>query len=248
MASRVAGSGHFHALLIATVAAAFAIYPGLAQTRSINFDDGSDLQVIGDFYVSLGVVFPGIVWYEDTRIGSTPPFMIAGEGETPPYPVYLTPTYDNPLVVLFTTPLIAASIMGLDVGDAGCRIDAIDAGGSVIAYDEAWGEGDGDGQYFTLSVSSGAGICSIHMYQPTPVSYDGLFWDNMTFTLARGDLNCDGAVDFGDINPFVLYLSNFAAWQATYTGCPPSNGDINEDGEYPSFGDINPFVALLAGG
>jgi T5SS/PEP-CTERM-associated repeat protein len=63
-----------------------------------------------------------------------------------------------------------------------------------------------------------------------------------------GDLNCDGEIDFGDINPFVLYLSNFTAWQTTYTGCPPENGDINGDGFYPSFGDINPFVALLTGG
>jgi hypothetical protein len=62
-----------------------------------------------------------------------------------------------------------------------------------------------------------------------------------------GDLNCDGVVDFRDINPFVLYLSDFAAWQAAYTGCPPENGDINGDGTYPSFADINPFVALLAG-
>jgi hypothetical protein len=60
-----------------------------------------------------------------------------------------------------------------------------------------------------------------------------------------GDLNCDGSVDFGDINPFVLYLSNFAAWQAAYSNCPAANGDINGDGLYPDFGDINPFVALL---
>jgi hypothetical protein len=63
-----------------------------------------------------------------------------------------------------------------------------------------------------------------------------------------GDLNCDGSVNFGDINPFVLYLSNFSTWQTTYPGCPPQNGDINGDGTYPSFGDINPFVALLTGG
>jgi hypothetical protein len=62
-----------------------------------------------------------------------------------------------------------------------------------------------------------------------------------------GDLNCDGTVDFGDINPFVLYMSNFAAWQAAYIDCPPANGDINGDGLYPDFGDINPFVALLTG-
>lgn len=65
-------------------------------------------------------------------------------------------------------------------------------------------------------------------------------------TFLIGDLNCDGAVNFGDINPFVLFLSNFPAWQMAYPGCPPSNGDINGDGAFPDFGDINPFVALLS--
>jgi hypothetical protein len=63
-----------------------------------------------------------------------------------------------------------------------------------------------------------------------------------------GDLNCDGQIDFKDINPFVQYLSNFEAWQNTYPGCNPLNGDINGDGIYGfgSFKDINPFVTLLA--
>jgi hypothetical protein len=61
-----------------------------------------------------------------------------------------------------------------------------------------------------------------------------------------GDLNCDGTVDFGDINPFVLVLTDAAAWQAAYPGCPIANGDINSDGSV-DFGDINPFVALLSG-
>jgi hypothetical protein len=65
-----------------------------------------------------------------------------------------------------------------------------------------------------------------------------------------GDLNCDGFIDFGDINPFVLCLSNFDGWQTTFPGCPPENGDINGDGTYgqESLGDINPFVPLLIGG
>jgi hypothetical protein len=61
-----------------------------------------------------------------------------------------------------------------------------------------------------------------------------------------GDLNCDGQIDFRDINPFVLHLSNFAAWQATFPGCPEANGDINGDGTWSSFRDINPFVTLLS--
>jgi lysyl endopeptidase len=62
----------------------------------------------------------------------------------------------------------------------------------------------------------------------------------------RGDVNCDGAVDFGDINPFVLVLTGPSAWQAAYPGCPLTNADINQSGAV-GFDDINPFVALLSG-
>jgi hypothetical protein len=87
---------------------------------------------------------------------------------------------------------------------------------------------------FTFRVTSGAGNSNV---ATVTLDYD----------LLRGDLNCDGTVDFADINPFVLYLSNFAAWQATYPDCPPVAGDINADDSF-NFGDINPFVALLTGG
>jgi len=64
--------------------------------------------------------------------------------------------------------------------------------------------------------------------------------------LRPGDVNCDGLVDFGDINPFVLLLSNPALWKDRYPGCPFLNGDVNQDGEV-NMGDINPFVTLLTG-
>jgi hypothetical protein len=78
----------------------------------------------------------------------------------------------------------------------------------------------------------------------------GGFWGSAPTgpAVCRGDLNCDGQVDFSDINPFVMYLSNFANWQVTYAGCDPRNGDINSDGTYPDFGDINPFVTLMSTG
>ena len=62
-----------------------------------------------------------------------------------------------------------------------------------------------------------------------------------------GDLNCDGTINFGDINPFVSHLSNYPQWQQIFPGCPGQNGDINGDGTYGtgSFADINPFVALM---
>ena len=61
-----------------------------------------------------------------------------------------------------------------------------------------------------------------------------------------GDANCDASVNFHDINPFVLVLTDRSAWQATYPGCPLANADINGDGSV-NFSDINPFVALLSG-
>ncbi len=64
--------------------------------------------------------------------------------------------------------------------------------------------------------------------------------------LNPGDLNCDWSVDFGDINPFVLRLSNPTAYQEEFPRCLDANGDINFDGTV-DFGDINPFVALLVG-
>ncbi len=62
-----------------------------------------------------------------------------------------------------------------------------------------------------------------------------------------GDLDCDGEVGFSDINSFVLRLSNPAAYQAAYPGCPDTNADINGNGTV-GFDDINPFVQLLSGG
>ena len=58
-----------------------------------------------------------------------------------------------------------------------------------------------------------------------------------------GDVDGDGTVGFGDINPFVMLLSNPTA-ATVQQRC---EGDINLDG-HVDFGDINPFVALLAGG
>jgi aminopeptidase N len=89
---------------------------------------------------------------------------------------------------------------------------------------------------------------------PDPLpSGDGVPGGNAAATFyitVPGDMNCDGSIDFGDINPFVLYMTDDVAWQAANPGCPLQNGDINSDGTYgqDSFGDINPFVALLTGG
>jgi hypothetical protein len=92
-------------------------------------------------------------------------------------------------------------------------------------------------------------FAAVHLPPPVSTRRFGLFVEPTSAVLRvalRGDLNCDGSVNFGDINPFVLLLSNPAAWQAAYPACPSMTGDINGDGSV-GFGDINPFVALLSG-
>lgn len=61
-----------------------------------------------------------------------------------------------------------------------------------------------------------------------------------------GDLNCDELVNFDDIDPFVLALGGYAAYQAQYPRCNWLNADCNEDGQV-DFDDIDAFVALLGG-
>ena len=60
-----------------------------------------------------------------------------------------------------------------------------------------------------------------------------------------GDLNCDGVVGYGDINPLVVALRGRAFYEAAYPGCNWFNADCNGDG-LVNYADINPFVALLA--
>ena len=63
--------------------------------------------------------------------------------------------------------------------------------------------------------------------------------------LTPGDMNCDGVVNFDDINPFVLALTDQAGYLAAFPDCYYLNGDCNDDG-LVNFDDISPFVALLS--
>ncbi len=62
----------------------------------------------------------------------------------------------------------------------------------------------------------------------------------------RGDLNCDGVVNFDDIDPFVLALNGQAGYEAAFPNCAYANADCNND-QAVNFDDIDAFVALLAG-
>ncbi|MEW6251637.1 MAG: hypothetical protein AB1716_13400 [Planctomycetota bacterium] len=94
---------------------------------------------------------------------------------------------------------------------------------SVGPSQVAWGEGV-------------QGVASVH------------HWDYFHFGVFRpGDTNCDGAVDFRDINAFVLLLSDPATYAQQFGQCVALSGDCNEDGRV-DFDDIDAFVALLSAG
>jgi hypothetical protein len=76
---------------------------------------------------------------------------------------------------------------------------------------------------------------------------DAFIRKQLPLSAVTGDMNCDGGVGFGDINPFVLALTDPAAYSQTYVTCDIMNGDINGDGSV-GFGDINPFVQCIVDG
>jgi hypothetical protein len=81
---------------------------------------------------------------------------------------------------------------------------------------------------------------------PTQEGYGLAWWSDGDVLV--GDMNGDGAVNNFDIDPFVLALTDQAAFSALYPGVDPLLwGDINGDGALNNF-DIDPFVALITGG
>jgi hypothetical protein len=77
-----------------------------------------------------------------------------------------------------------------------------------------------------------------------PVGLDGLH----VFHFPTGDMNCDGAVNGFDIDPFVLVVSgDLDTYYDQYPRCDHMLGDCNGDGAVNGF-DIDPFVILLGGG
>lgn len=80
----------------------------------------------------------------------------------------------------------------------------------------------------------------------TEVALDGVWIHDRGCQPAAllGDLNCDGAVNVFDIDPFVLALTDAAAYAAAYPDCDAMRADITGDGAVNVF-DIDPFVSLL---
>lgn len=75
------------------------------------------------------------------------------------------------------------------------------------------------------------------------------YLDNVNVFFDRsGDLNCDDAVDFDDIDAFVIAISDVDAYSAEFPYCNRDNADVNND-DSVDFSDIDAFIeCLIAGG
>lgn len=61
---------------------------------------------------------------------------------------------------------------------------------------------------------------------------------------SRGDMNCDGSIDFNDIDPFVAALISRENFESQFPGCDYILADINQDGSI-DFNDIDGFVECI---
>ena len=76
---------------------------------------------------------------------------------------------------------------------------------------------------------------------------DQFVWRSLLLTpITVGDMNCDGALDNFDIDPFVLALTNADGYAAAYPRCSRSYADANSDGVVDLF-DVDAVVGLLTG-
>lgn len=159
--------------LLVCLALAAAAVPAHAVT--IDFDDGTT-GAVGAYYAAQGVTFSNA---EFTGTFGLP-------GSSGSLGVIAPGTYawglGNAVAGSFSGTASAVSIRGIDVGNAGLRLDVFDASDALLAYYEVFGTDVGVGQFFDLAVSA-AGIKSFKIYQPAYYGGgDGVILDNFGFT------------------------------------------------------------------
>jgi 5'-nucleotidase len=126
------------------------------------------------------------------------------------------------------------------------------AGDYVSAHKYSWAELDIDAETQALLVTIwGIPAYSEADFLADPAAITALAPELVTqFRLGPqfsvGDMNCDGVFDGFDIDPFVLALTDPAAYAEQFPNCDRMLADINQDGMINGF-DIDPFVQSIIG-
>jgi hypothetical protein len=81
---------------------------------------------------------------------------------------------------------------------------------------------------------------------PSTTRWDYIRYGTISPPIAPGDTNCDDAINFFDVDPFVLALLEPAAYETAYPDCDLLSADLDGN-ELVNFFDIDPFVECLFG-
>ncbi len=172
-------------LFVAAVAVAcLSVGKAQAGTITINFDDGINGTSIGAFYAAQGVTFTNARWDGFVSPGEdgvgAGGLKLVGDGAGGDS--IFSPKEPNPIIATFAPDTVNSfSIYGLNVGENGVRIEAYDAGNTLIASDQAFGVGLGVDNH-PLLVAAPTGIKTVRLFVPLSLQNEGMLFDNMTFT------------------------------------------------------------------
>lgn len=166
-----------------------------------------------------------------------------------------------------------ASGTPLGFEQAGTHVDTILSGGSLVldrqdnllvGGSDAFGSGESN--FFALLPAAGV-PAAVRTFDPDDtadnfyaLAYNDLsreIYANDPFALDNtmtyvyrpyplGDMDCDGDVDFDDIEGLVLGLTDPVAYESLHDIPASIKGDVDGDGDL-DFDDIGPFVELLIG-
>jgi hypothetical protein len=164
-------------LKLAAAACLVASATTAQAATTINFDNGTNGAAVGGFYSAQGITFSNAKFASNFSLtGSTPPLGIASASSSFQYTFGLS----DAIVGTFTGLASTITIRGIDVGNAGIRIDAFNASNTQIATSSFFGPGLGVGTFQDISVAA-AGIKSFRLYQPAFNGDDGVLFDNLSF-------------------------------------------------------------------
>ena len=100
--------------------------------------------------------------------------------------------------------------------------------------------------FYVLSFNEVTG--EFYATEPFPLDFTESIDNTKVYTFRpglKGDMDCDGQIDFDDIAGWVLGLTDPQGYQDSFAIPPEFKGDIDRDGDL-DFDDIDDFVALLS--
>ncbi len=139
----------------------------------------------------------------------------------------------------------AAPSATITLGGSGAQYESMPSAG-LIADIEAWRNSPGSNFGWCLigdESQTSAKRCNTRE-SISPETRPTLFIEYRLGPALPADMNCDGMVNFADIDGFVPALVDRAAYEAAYPGCEWLSADVNRDGVV-NFDDITGFVICL---